>query len=43
MKPFSGYENKNVIVLGYGRSGKSAVNALVSLGANPANLLNRAD
>ncbi len=34
MKPFSGYENKNVIVLGYGRSGKSAVNALVSLGAN---------
>lgn len=34
MKPFSGYENKNIIVLGYGRSGKSAVNALVSLGAN---------
>lgn len=34
MKPFSGYKNKNVIVLGYGRSGKSAVNALVSLGAN---------
>lgn len=34
MKPFRGYENKNIIVLGYGRSGKSAVNALVSLGAN---------
>ncbi|CDZ99414.1 UDP-N-acetylmuramoylalanine--D-glutamate ligase [Jeotgalicoccus saudimassiliensis] len=34
MKSYSGYENKNVIVLGYGRSGKSAVNALVTLGAN---------
>lgn len=34
MKPYSGYENKNIIVLGYGRSGKSAVSALVSLGAN---------
>ena len=28
------FENKNVIVLGYGRSGRSAVSALVSLGAN---------
>lgn len=34
MKPFSGYENKNVIVLGYGRSGKSAVDALVRLNAH---------
>lgn len=34
MKEFTGYENKNVIVLGYGRSGKSAVNALVRLNAN---------
>lgn len=34
MKKYSGYENKNVIVLGYGRSGKSAVHALVNLGAN---------
>ncbi|KIH71110.1 UDP-N-acetylmuramoyl-L-alanine--D-glutamate ligase [Salinicoccus roseus] len=29
-----GFENKNVIVLGYGRSGRSAVSALASLGAN---------
>ncbi|WP_342389016.1 UDP-N-acetylmuramoyl-L-alanine--D-glutamate ligase [Salinicoccus bachuensis] len=28
------FENKNVIVLGYGRSGRSAVSALASLGAN---------
>lgn len=34
MKSFSGYDNKNVIVLGYGRSGKSAVDALVRLNAN---------
>ncbi|MCG1008639.1 UDP-N-acetylmuramoyl-L-alanine--D-glutamate ligase [Salinicoccus sp. ID82-1] len=27
------FENKNVVVLGYGRSGRSAVSALVSLGA----------
>lgn len=34
MKDYKGFENKNVVVLGYGKSGKSAVNALVSLGAH---------
>ncbi|WP_166626478.1 UDP-N-acetylmuramoyl-L-alanine--D-glutamate ligase [Jeotgalicoccus sp. S0W5] len=34
MKDYKGFENKSVIVLGYGKSGKSAVNALVTLGAN---------
>ena len=34
MKDYTGYDKQNVVVLGYGRSGKSAVNALVRLGAN---------
>src|SRR5690625_4562731 len=34
MKDYTGYDKQNVIVLGYGRSGKSAVNALFNLGAN---------
>lgn len=34
MKKYEGFKNKNVIVLGYGRSGRSAVSALVSLGAH---------
>lgn len=34
MEKFDGFKNKRVIVLGYGRSGRSAVSALVSLGAD---------
>lgn len=34
MKEYTGYKKRNIVVLGYGRSGKSAVNALVRLGAN---------
>lgn len=34
MKRYDGFNNKRVIVLGYGRSGRSAVSALVSLGAD---------
>ena len=34
MEKYDGFKNKRVIVLGYGRSGRSAVSALVSLGAD---------
>ncbi|AKG73704.1 UDP-N-acetylmuramoyl-L-alanine--D-glutamate ligase [Salinicoccus halodurans] len=34
MEKYDGFKNKRVIVLGYGRSGRSAVSALVSLGAH---------
>lgn len=34
MKKFDGFKNKRIIVLGYGRSGRSAVSVLVSLGAD---------
>ncbi|WP_411843999.1 UDP-N-acetylmuramoyl-L-alanine--D-glutamate ligase [Salinicoccus sp. HZC-1] len=34
METYDGFKNKRVIVLGYGRSGRSAVSALVALGAH---------